>query len=296
MKAAWGIFTMKWSFFKKGKGRKHWFAAAGRRTTGVITGVPAYLKLPLKIVVGLIVLLSSVVSMRVALTRYYFNTPQFILNNPREDVTITTGKTLTPSLVYELLGVQQGASLFSVPIDRKRHELMTLAPHVRDIKIERYLPNKMTVSITERDPIARIGVELNGQVVDEEGMAFIRYVDTDGLPLIKRPRAVPDLKPGERLYGMERAAVRLIHGMAQSGCKLRLREIDAGSKDYLLLTFAGSNVRKAKFAWAGMADDQEHDQKEMLKRLDILEKVMNSEIGKDCRMFDATTSRPTATY
>ena len=288
---------MKWNFSKKGKtrGRTQWFAAAGQRVTGVVTDIPPGVKIPLVILSSIAALVLIGWGGWALLDTYYFHSPLFVLTDVREDVTITTGKTLTPDLVCEFLGLKKGSNLLSVKIDRKRRELLERAPNVRDVKIERSLPNKLSITITEREPIARFGAgPKNGRVIDDEGVVFVRYPGTGGLPLIKGTETFAALKPGERLRDNELAAVRLIENTLRPDCNLRLYAVDTEKPDYLLLTF--SDYRQAKFAWEGMADAQKDTREAMQKRLDNLALAMNNEVGRGFKMFDATVSRPVGLY
>ena len=276
---------MKWSFFNRGKNRTSRFAQGGRRVTGVVTDLPGGVKALLVLAVCALALAACVWTGWTLFNAYYFRSPSlFVLHNVRENVTITTGKTLTPDLVCEVLGLRENTNLFSIPIEAKRRELLDQAPNIRDITIVRRMPDKMTINIVEREPIARVGP--NGRVVDEEGVVFVRYAGTGGLPLIKGSDEFSQIKPGERLLGNEMAAVRLVNNTLRPECRLRLLVVDASKEDYLFLTF--SDYRQAKFAWEGMQDEQKNTVARMQLHFDNLAKAMESAIGKPRVMWDAT--------
>ncbi len=276
---------MKWGFFKRGKNRTSRFALGSRRVTGVVTDLPGWVKVALALAVCAAVLVGGAWGGWALFNAYYFRAQElFVLRDVRNDVTITTGKTLTPELVCEVLGLREGINLFSVPIEQKRHELLEQAPNIRDITIVRRMPDKMKITIIEREPIARVGS--NGRVVDEEGVVFIRYAGTGGLPMIKGSDEFSQIKPGERLRGTEMAAVQLVNNTLRPECKLRLLAVDAAKEDYLLLTF--SDYRQAKFAWEGMQDEQKDTEARMQCHFDNLAKAMESVIGKPRLMWDAT--------
>ena len=281
-------YAMKWSFFNKEKkrGRTHWFAAAGQRVTGVVTDIPNGIKIPLAIISSAVVLSLSVWGMKALLNAYYFQSPLFVLNDLREDVTITTGKTLTPDLVCEFLGLKKGVNLLSIKIDKKRRELLEKAPNIRDVKIERRLPNKLSITITERDPIALIKAASGMQVVDEEGVVFIRKEGTTGLPLIQ---GTDGIEPGDRLRDNNMAAVRLIDNSLRPDCRVRLQIVDTAKPDYLTLIFADD--REAKFAWPDMRNSRKDSKEEMQGRLDALARSMNNEIGIHIKKWDARLPR-----
>ncbi len=218
-------------------------------------------------------------------TRYYRDpSGLFLLRDVRGSVTINTGKTLTPDLVCEVLGLREGVNIFSLDIAAKRRELLEQAPNIKDMSIVRRMPNKLAITIVEREPVARVGS--NGRVVDDEGVVFIRYAGIGGLPLIKGAEGFEQIKPGDRLYGNDMAAVRLAVNALRPECRLRLLALDASKTDYLLLTF--SDYRQAKFAWAGMDDREKHSQAGMQRQLDRLAQAMESDIGRPRMMWDAT--------
>lgn len=281
-------FEMKLDIFKKRKrknGRLSRFAAGGRRVTGVVTEMPQALKL-------LLVFLALAASVTLTgfcgwlvFNRYYRNTSDlFILRDVRDSVTINTGKTLTPDLVCEVLGLREGVNIFTLDIAAKRRDLLEQAPNIKDMSIVRRMPDKLAITIIEREPVARVGS--NGRVVDDEGVVFIRYSGIGGLPLIKGAEGFAQIKPGDRLYGNDMAAVRLAVNATRPECRLRLLALDAAKEDYLLLTF--SDYRQAKFTWAGMGDCERHSEVLMQRQFDRLAQAMESDIGRPRMLWDAT--------
>lgn len=274
-------------FLKRSNARPGKLASGNRRVTGVVTGLPAGLK------IALVCLALVGGSMLVGIggwklfETYYFQSKQlFALKDMRSGVSITTGKTLTPDLICEVMGLREGVNLFSLEIDQKRRELMEQAPNIRDIAIVRRMPDKIAITIIEREPIARVGS--NGRVVDEEGVVFVRYADTGGLPMIQGSDLLAQIKPGDHLTGMDLAAVRLVSCSLRPSSRLRLLVLDAAKDDYLLLTL--SDHRQAKIAWEGMSDDEKDTEARMRRQFDQLAMAMESEIGRNCLMWDATHS------
>lgn len=257
---------------------------SGRRVTGIVTELPLGIKAALGITISAAAVVFGAWGMWTLFNAYYFKSQSlFILRDVRSNVTISTGKTLTPDLICEVLGLREGINLFSIPIERKRRELLEQAPNIRDISIVRGMPDKLNITIIEREPIARVGS--NGRVVDEEGMVFIRYAGTSGMPEIKGPAEFAQIKPGERLHGNEMAAVKLIHNTMRPDCQLRLQEVNTTNDDYLALTFSDS--REATFAWEGMDDEQKDSTRKMQRQLDNLASAMNSDIGRPRKKWNA---------
>ena len=278
---------MKWNIFKRGKARPSRFALNNRRVTGVVTDLPRGVKVILFLLVFTVGMAGFGWGSWVLFETYYFKSQTlFVLHDIRNGVTITTGKTLTPDLVCEVLGIREGINLFSLKIEQKRQELLEQAPNIRDITIVRRMPDKMNISIIEREPVARVGS--NGRVVDEEGVVFIRYAGTGGLPMIKGGDEFAQIKPGDRVHGNEMAAVRLVVNSLRPECRLRILVLDTMKDDYLLLTL--SDHRQAKFAWEGMQDEEKSTESKMQKQFDQLAKSMESDIGRPCLQWDATHS------
>lgn len=276
---------MKWGFLKRDKKRPNRFVLGSRRVTGVVTDLPGGAKVVLGLAICALILVFGGWGGWVLFNAYYCRADSlFVLRDLRNNVSIVTGKTLTPDLVCEVLGLREGINLFSIPIEQKRRELLEQAPNIREISIVRRLPDKLRITIVEREPIARVGS--NGRVVDEEGVVFIRYAGTGGLPMIKGCDEFSQIKPGEHLCGNEMAAVRLVNNALRPQCNLRLLAVDAAKQDYLLLTFA--DYRQAKFAWEGMQDEQKDTEAKMQAHFDDLAKAMDSVIGKPRMMWDAT--------
>lgn len=276
---------MTWFSFKRGQARPGRFAVNGRRVTGVVTDLPAGVKFALGLLLFVVLLATGAWGSWALFESYYFRSQHlFVLRDLRNSVTITTGKTLTPDLVCEVLGLREGINLFALPIGQKRAELLEQAPNIRDITIVRRMPDKMNITIIEREPIARVGS--NGRVVDEEGVVFIRYAGTGGLPMIKGSDEFAQVKPGDRLHGNEMAAVRLVHNSLRPECRLRLLVLDTTKEDYLLLTL--SDHRQAKFAWDGMQDEEKDTAARMQRQFDQLAQAMECELGQPCLLWDAT--------
>ena len=278
---------MKWNFFKKSDARPGKIKAGNRRVTGMVAGLPKGVEVTLTILIFLFCVTGGVWGGWKLFENYYFRSQKlFVLRNMSSNVTITTGKTLTPDLVCEVLGIREGINLFSLPIEQKRKELLDQAPNIRDISIVRRMPDKLAITIIEREPIARVGS--NGRVVDEEGVVFVRYAGTGGLPIVKGSDEFAQVKPGDRLHGMNMAAVRLVNCSLRPECRLRILVVDTFKDDYLFLTL--SDHRQAKIAWDGMQDDEKNTETKMQRQFDKLAKAMDSDIGRPCQVWDATHS------
>ncbi|MEI7945670.1 MAG: FtsQ-type POTRA domain-containing protein [bacterium] len=281
---------MKWNIFKNKPTPQQGRAPAnGRRVTGVQTGVEIPPKFKFALIIFSVILSTLLLCHGgwSAFNYYYFGSSKlFELRNLRHTITVNTGKTLTPEVIYGVLGLKEGENVFELPIEQKRKELMERTANIRDISIVRRMPNKLIITIIEREPIARVGISgTEGRVVDEEGVVFNRNAGIGALPFIKGADNIAGLKPGDRLHGMAMSAVRLVINAQRPEVRLRLLELDTVREDYLMLTF--SDHRQAKFAWDGMDDDEKDTMAKMQAHFDELGTFMESEAGRICLMWDA---------
>ncbi len=182
---------------------------------------------------------------------------QCIVTDREVDVVITSGRMVHPDVITYHFGLTNGVNLATVPFEELRNRLLEQVPNIRDIRIERRLPNRVTIDVFEREPIARIagpdGKKSNGRVADSHGIVFEFMNNTAQLPLVHEP-ATPPTKPGKRLTGAAAAALRLIEAANSPDlAELRVLEIETFHPDYLMLTLG--DYSRAKFAWSHMLED-----------------------------------------
>jgi len=161
----------------------------------------------------------------------------------RIDVT-STGR-LTGDHVKEFGGIAEGQNLFDIDLNQIRKKLED-GPMVKNVEIQRRLPDTLVVRVNERIPLARIA---HGQA------GFFFAVDRDGyvlglagrqmasMPLVKG-FSDRGLSPGSVLRdGGAMDALQVI-GMcdsAQISQLIRVDTIDVSNPDYLSLTLVGGS-------------------------------------------------------
>ncbi len=189
------------------------------------------------------------------------------------DVVVTTpGKMVTPDAIHQGFGLTNGANLAEVDFAGKRASLLARIPNIRDLRIERRMPNRVTIDVIEREPVARVtGIGKNtpfGLMADSEGVIFRFARATAAFPIIRVGGDVK-LKAGERLTGRAAAALRLVETAALPDfLKLNVQEVGAIHPDYLTVTLG--NYSRAKVAWERMDEDSPSARaslKRQLKRL-----------------------------
>ncbi len=250
--------------------------------------MPSWVRKVLKFSAVLLTVILILAVLQQAFYSFYFRSNSlFVLKDTKKNVNIDTGKTVTSDLIKEFLGIQEGVNLFSIDVDAKRTELLRIAPSIKDIVIVRRMPDILDVSIIERDPVVCIGQD--GRVADEAGVVFVRYKNTDGLPIIIHSSGNRKARPGDRLSAMDLAAVKLVASTFRPECKLRMHTLDSSFTRYIKLTF--HDGRTAKIAWQDMTEFNKNSYRKMIRQYDNLVQCMISDVGKIHYAWDAQLER-----
>jgi cell division septal protein FtsQ len=223
---------------------------------------------------------------------YFFHfrhNPQFLLR----DLAIVSGEMVTDGLVRDVILNQQSKEarngdkpvfLFAPDIEDVREELLRLSPGIRSITITRRLPSRMEVHVVEREPVGRIRIDHDEQVIDAEGVIFPRNAGVDHLPRIEGLEGI-QVQPGLRLDGMGLAAVRLLSAIARPEYALPVAVVDVSRPDYLNLTLR--DQRQVRLWWKGMDAPVGDDSRDALgKRLKQLLQAMA--MAPQRQVWDAT--------
>ncbi len=196
---------------------------------------------------------------------------------------IVTGDTLGADLVSEYLSLSYGMPLFALDLARRQQEFMRDAPTIQTITIQRHLPDRMSVTIVERMPLARFA--RRNLALDAEGFIFVRYKGIDQLPSISGYE-IHGLTPGARVSGLARSAILLLELMRVQNIPLTIADIDVSREGYLICTMA--DQRMVKLAWEGVAAGKIGSQSLLRHQLMELARSMNSETGRVRGRWDAT--------
>jgi len=101
--------------------------------------------------------------------------PEMALTHP-EQVALSGNHYVTRANVLEIFAEDRGKSVLQIPLDRRRAEIESI-PWVEHATVQRVLPNRIEVDVTERTPVAFLR--------DATGMAL---VDVHGV-ILERPLA-----------------------------------------------------------------------------------------------------------
>ena len=211
----------------------------------------------------------------------------FVIQDAHRDVNIVSGR-ISPQDIRGMFDIHDGSNLFDADIERKRDILLS-APNIKSVRIERKLPNKMSILVSERTPAVRLSKSERTLVADTEGVAF-RCDDRDvaTLPLLALSEEYARIEDGRRISGLDRHAIDLITLAQEMSGAPRIREVAVKARDRLKVTFA--NGCSANVAWAGMEEATLDAEAEKALRMQLknLFSSMNSEPGKGVQYWDAT--------
>lgn len=235
---------------------------------------------------------------------------QYRVEDQELNVVVEAKKSIRPNpalrdTITFCFGLTNGANLATLPFADLRLRFLDSYPNFRDIQIERKLPDRVVITVDEREPLARVapprGRAASNRVVDREGVVFRFLPNTALLPVIREADAVPT-PPGKRLSGHAAAALRLVEVAAQPDlADLRVLEVNTSHKDYLLVTLG--NYDRVKLAWDRMDDDTRAARESLRRQLRHLKSVIETSLtpratvwiatdfGKPCRIYASDPAR-----
>ena len=215
---------------------------------------------------------------------------QCVVTDMAAQVSITSGKMVKADVIAENLGLRKGVNLALIDFTEKRRELLSRIPTLRTVTITRKLPDKVEIAAEEREPMAKMALRgrrgVTGRVVDVEGMVFPCLRGTQLLPAIVEPP--PGTAIGHVLKGRSLAALRLLEACREPQfADLSVLDVDISKPDYLLVTLGGTYAR-AKIAWEGMDEPENHSRKDLESRLSKLRTAIRSGAADGAKIWNAT--------
>lgn len=228
---------------------------------------------------------------------------QCVITDMEKQVSIDSGKMVKADVLAGMFGLKVGANLALIDFAAKREEALAKIPNIREIRIRRFLPNRVTIAFEEREPIARLSLRgqkgASAKVADADGVVFFCARGTQLLPIIREPLP-PGTAQGKRLSPRGKAALHLIEACREpSFQELGILEIDVGEPDWLRATInTGSNYAQLKIAWDGMDNPITPASRASLNRqLTHLRDAIRTHIGDGAVIWNATdTTSPGRIY
>ncbi len=165
------------------------------------------------------------------------NSPHFRLA-AAEQIEVAGIKQVGAGAVLDKFGADLGRSALRVPLDERRRALEEI-PWVESARVERVLPNRVRVEITERTPIAflRQGAEL--ALIDAHGVVLERPLQADfAFPVVTGLESAASQEERARrmqLFQVFMADIERVQG----GAAQFVSEVDLAEPDDLRVTLAG---------------------------------------------------------
>lgn len=209
---------------------------------------------------------------REAVRRYFWQNPDYNLS----EVEIHTDGPLTRDQILRATGIQEGKNIYAISLSDARKGLMAL-PEVDRADIERIMPNKISIEIAERKPVAWVTGKDDSDPSSDPG-AFL--IDRDGILLRMKGQvpayyhlpvicglAVDNYEEGGTVDLPEvAAALKLIHLTGENPARYQVRSINV-SKGYCMIV---TDERHARVTFPL------NDIESQLGRLDLLLTTVNA--------------------
>jgi cell division protein FtsQ len=106
---------------------------------------------------------------------YLLYSPGVMLQSP-DQIEIRGNRFVTPDAVTEKFSADMGRSVVRVPLTERREALESL-PWVEEAHVQRVMPNRILVEITERTPVAFLRTGSDLSLVDAQGVILDRPVE-----------------------------------------------------------------------------------------------------------------------
>ncbi len=108
---------------------------------------------------------------------YLLFSPGVMLTSP-DQISIEGNRFVPREAIVEKFSADMGRSVVRVPLGQRRADLETL-PWVEQARVQRVMPNRIRVEITERTPVAFLRTAGDLSLVDSQGVIFDRPAEGD---------------------------------------------------------------------------------------------------------------------
>ena len=177
------------------------------------------------------------VALAVVVGRFLLYSPQLLLLKP-DQIEVTGNHIVAREEILKLFIQDRNRSVLRVPLDARRAEIQQL-PWVEEASVQRILPNRLRVFITERTPVAffRNGSELT--LIDGHGVLLDRPAGEDfHFPIIT---GLSEAVPREEREKRVKTYLEFMKDvdLVRPGSSERVSELDLGNPRNLLAVLTG---------------------------------------------------------
>jgi cell division protein FtsQ len=143
----------------------------------------------------LVVGVGAYFGIRAGFDRFFFNNPDYTITR----IDMELDGILTREEVLEMTGLREGDNIFAVNLASVERTLRAL-PIVRDVRIERVLPDRLSVVLRARDPVAWLVP--GSEQVDPSSAPGAVLLDPSGM-LMRARRLLPEYLHLPAIYGIK---------------------------------------------------------------------------------------------
>ncbi len=161
-------------------------------------------------------------------------------------IDVTGAQRLSSDELRNIAGAFTGQSIFKVNLDEAAQRARSL-PWVRDVRFYRHLPNRISMTVSERTAVAVLDCGSGRYLVDDEGVVIIREAaageDAQALPVVAI--AGCRAQPGHAVdSGVLSEALTLLQEIAhRGGWRASDLTIRANSAETLAVVYGGHEFR-----------------------------------------------------
>ncbi len=233
------IQNRRTSTSRQRKKHQHVLDVKVRTSTERRRRVAAICSITFKIVLAVSVVAGAWIGGKEALRRLVWENPEYFIR----DVKISTDGTLNREQVLRAGGIVVGSNIFLLSLADARAGIEKL-PQVERVEVARTMPNRLAITITERQPIGWLisspaedpTASDRSFLIDARGFVMKNRVKLDeylGFPTIS---GIPteNLVPGERVTAPEIAAAIELIRLTSADTRFQPRHIDV-AKGYCLV-------------------------------------------------------------
>lgn len=138
---------------------------------------------------------------RTIFDRFFYSNPDYTLRQ----IDFELDGVMTREEALSETGLSEGVNIFSIDLHAVEKALRAEAM-VKEVRIERALPDRLTVTITSRDPVAWVAAA--GETGDPSASGDAMLTDEDGV-LVKPRRLSPEYLHLPAIYGVKTDNIRL---------------------------------------------------------------------------------------
>ncbi|OGW18137.1 MAG: hypothetical protein A2X56_04975 [Nitrospirae bacterium GWC2_57_13] len=150
---------------------------------------------------------------------------------------------LTEQDIRKIAGVMAGGNIFTVDLDAAAQRARA-HPWVKDVRVHRRMPDRISMVVTERVPVAILDTGKTRHLLDNESVAIARAAsETAPLPLIMVRNAAVTYGDHVRAGGVLAALEVLAELSSRGGWDLGSMTIKADSADAVTLVYKGREIR-----------------------------------------------------